>query len=667
MSETESVTACRQPGGGTPRPAPRRLGLLLLLLLGGSAAALLALEGVCRLFERRLLSPIVSTADQAEFTAAGMFTRSDDRALSFANRPLAQVVASGREYRHDAHGFRVMPAAGGGPGVAFLGDSTTYGWGTAAADCLPALAGQLAGGAFTPVNLGVCGYQTEQEVALYARHRRHLDGVAVVVLVLFPNDFARGVFTWDPRLKWLYMDLLPLPAALKPHLMHSALYRVVMGRHSEWVRRGEEYQTTHPDNWRRAAAAIRRLHEMVREDGRELVVAHLPEMELSEPYPWEEGVRHVADACRALGVRFVDMLPAFVAEADRRIRTYEADSGEIVKPDLEKWKLSQFWVHVDDHHLNADGNLVAARVLAPAIRHVLEGPAAAVRVSTRPLASRAERTDFELELMRRVADRVAERTGARLDVRQAGDLDEQLALAAAAGAELFVMSPLTYLIASARGDVAARFAATKRDGAALYQAALCVRAASGISSLADLGGRGLVLDVEEGGHPLREALVLDLLRRAGLLGEGGVRLLRDPRVDRVESLRRLLAGGADAAVTVYAPPGPDGLPRDGRLALAGECQDVLERLVVLAVSEPLPYPVIASRRGFEPERHPELFAALGEVLVEEGSALIASFGRHQDRLGFAAVDDAAFDPLRALCERNGIAPRALLAADDDTY
>jgi len=371
-----------------------RAGLALFLLV----LLLVALELVVRVGGLVDLSRGVATEHQAAFNAANLFVAAQDAELSFSNRPLAGTVIDGIEYRHDEHGRRMMPAttaappdtdavgasgaahasgAAGASGdaratVAFFGDSTTYGLGVRAEESLPAQVAAALGGAIVPLNLGTCGYGTAQEAALYAAQRAALADADVVVLVFFPNDFARGTFLWDSGLAVMYVDPLPLPFALKGWLWRSALYRAAVSRlgSSDAVRGA--FDAANPENQALALEDVERFAALLRADGKRLLVAHLPAMEQLDPYLFEQPVSALAQTCARLGVSYVDLLPAFLAERERQIAAYEARGGAPVTPAQRRNILAQYWVdNPRDHHLNAAASRIAAVALADALAPLL--------------------------------------------------------------------------------------------------------------------------------------------------------------------------------------------------------------------------------------------------------------------------------------------------------
>jgi lysophospholipase L1-like esterase len=362
----------------TPVPPRRRrsrgsrLRLLLVLLAG----LLLSLEVVLRVGGFVHLDTGVQTPEQAAFNAAGMFESVDDAELSYRNRPGAVATVAGVEYRHDERGARVLPAApAGARRVVFLGDSTTYGLGLAAADSLPACTAAALGGAVQPLNFGTCGYGTAQECRLYEREFGGRRGDEVVMLVVFPNDFSRGTFRWDSRSHLMYVDPLPLPHALKGLLWRSATYRALVSWLTSRATARGDLDPLRPGNAEGVLAAVERLARATAADGRKLLVAHLPAMESLDPYLFAEPVAALRGRCEQLGVPFADLLDGFLAEREQQVAAYEAKSGTKLSADFRRGLLSQYWIdNPNDHHLNASATRIAAQQLARALEPLLSGP-----------------------------------------------------------------------------------------------------------------------------------------------------------------------------------------------------------------------------------------------------------------------------------------------------
>ena len=281
-----------------------------------------AAEIVLRLLSIVDVAAGVPTTEQGAWFEANMLTAVADAELAFRNRPSCAMEAGGISYRHDALGRRCTdPAADESlPGVVFLGDSTTYGWGVTAAESLPGQVAAALDGRIRPLNLGVCGYGTAQERALYLSQREDFGDAPVVVLVFYPNDLAREHFQWDERTRTLYVDALPLPYGVQRVLWRSELYRALVSWHTARLSAAGELGSD-PAYLPRVLAQIGLLADEVRADGRTLLVASLPGMLELDPYPFEELNALLREECERIDVPFVDLLPGFLVEPDHPVRS----------------------------------------------------------------------------------------------------------------------------------------------------------------------------------------------------------------------------------------------------------------------------------------------------------------------------------------------------------
>lgn len=342
------------------------------------AAVLLigALEVALRLCD--VLEPEPVKVAQAKGSDWAVILETHDRPqLGFANARGIDVNVDGVSYRHDERGRRVplsprsVPEPGA-PSVVFLGDSTTYGLGLAARGGLVEETAARLGGAIRPVNLGVCGYTTAQEVALYRAERDHLPGAELVVLVVFPNDFVLAPCDWDGSRGILYYDPLPLPRPVRRVLWESALYRAVVTlvmKLNDALGDGEE---AFPPRLSVMARSISRLRDLVREDGRQLLVAHLPAMAPLDPYAFQTAERALQTICSSEDIAYVDLLQGFLIEREKHLQRYELLRGEPLNAADSASLLSMYWLkYPTDQHLNGAANRVAAGPLAQAIGGML--------------------------------------------------------------------------------------------------------------------------------------------------------------------------------------------------------------------------------------------------------------------------------------------------------
>ena len=294
--------------------------------------------------------------------------------VSYSNRPTASAEMSRLTYSHDERGRRITPgeAQPDAPTVVFLGDSTTYGLGVDAADTLPAHVAAALEGAITPLNLGVPGYATAQETALYVAEQPHLNDPELIVLVFFSNDSSPATWRWDDSLKLLYYDPLPLPVGASQSLWGSALYRGISSLMTSVQRSRGLFDVTTESNIAWTLDELSKLSTQVSADGRQLLVAHLPALVSLDPYQFAAQRDALAHHCDELGVPFVDLLDALLVERDREIGAREARTGVTIPDAVRREYLQRFWVLPEDPHPGGAAYALVAEPLAAKIAELLE-------------------------------------------------------------------------------------------------------------------------------------------------------------------------------------------------------------------------------------------------------------------------------------------------------
>lgn len=374
-SDTPAHTQRSPSAGGTAdgarrRPARRsRLLLLLLLLafLAGGAEVALRVLGVTG-------DTIgIQGAHQERWRAANLLAADHRPGVSYINRPSAQATIQNVLYAHDKRGRRITPGTVNedAPAVVFLGDSTTYGLGVRPADTLVAQVHALLGGTILPLNLGVCGYGTAQEGALFLADAEQVLNAPLVVLVFFANDCSPATWRWDDLRHYLYYDPLPVTGPLEPLLWSSALYRGVASLVTERQRLAGRFDVTTEANISWSLDEISALAAAVAARGARLLVAHLPALETLDPYRFENQRTRLEQRCAELGVGFVDLLPAFLAEREAAITRKQRRSGKPVSAEDRRNFLHQYWLAPEDPHPDAAGYAIAARPLAAAVAEQL--------------------------------------------------------------------------------------------------------------------------------------------------------------------------------------------------------------------------------------------------------------------------------------------------------
>jgi lysophospholipase L1-like esterase len=316
-----------------------------LLVVVLSAVCLLLLEGMTRLV---LDDGMLYELEMWRY-ARDVKVRDYRPDLGHRHRPNADARLMGVDVRTDSRGFRSTEIPATAPGgvarIAFVGDSTTLGWGAAqnetfAHRVIETL--QKGGRKVDGFNLGVGNYNTRQELTLF----RDV-GVGmkpdIVVLTYFINDAE------------------PMPRYGKTNWLdeHSAAWVVAnyrvdslmrqMGEAPDWKRYYRELYDDKAPGWTATRRALLGFADTSREIGAQLVVFNLPELRELKPYPFSDVTAKVAADVKALGVPFIDLLPAF-----------------------ENLQPSTLWVTVPDPHPNGRAMDVAAKAMLPEITSVLD-------------------------------------------------------------------------------------------------------------------------------------------------------------------------------------------------------------------------------------------------------------------------------------------------------
>jgi hypothetical protein len=250
--------------------------------------------------------------------------------------------------RTNEQGFRgpaiAAQAAPGVARIAFVGDSTTMGWGVAeretfASQVIAKL--QAEGRKVDGFNEGVGNWNTTQELTNFREV-----GLAmkpdIVVLTYFIND-AEPMPSY-PNETWLDR--------------HSAAWIVLNYRLDSLIRQfgprpdwKHYYRNLYNDNapgWQATQKAIASFGEIAR-NGTRIVVFHLPELRELKPYPFQDVTDKVRKVVEANGLPFVDLLPT-----------------------VETMDPASLWVTVPDPHPNARADTAFTGGMIKALTPILD-------------------------------------------------------------------------------------------------------------------------------------------------------------------------------------------------------------------------------------------------------------------------------------------------------
>ncbi|MHB1318038.1 MAG: phosphate/phosphite/phosphonate ABC transporter substrate-binding protein [Anaerolineae bacterium] len=225
--------------------------------------------------------------------------------------------------------------------------------------------------------------------------------------------------------------------------------------------------------------------------------------------------------------------------------------------------------------------------------------------------------------------------------------------------------------------------ATVRYGWGFYWAQYLVKCDSGIASLEDLNGKSWAYpDTSSTSGYLVPA---SYFKKAGIVPGDEVAAGGHP-----QSVIAVYEGQVDFATTFFSPPGDEGdwkigdppqpageitvetegdsvrgfaggkRIRDARSSVLGDYPDVLEKVCILAISDPIPNDTVSFSKDFPAEAREKIVQALIDyAATDEGQAILAN-DEFYDITGFSRVEDTAFDPIRDMISGLGLKEEDIL-------
>jgi hypothetical protein len=317
----------------------------IFLIVVASLLCLFALEGLTRLV---LDDGMLYELEMWKY-AREVKTRDLRPDLGHRHRPQAEAQLMGVDVRTNARGLRgpaiAENAAPGVARIAFVGDSTTFGWGVAEKETF---ARQVieelvkAGRKVDGFNLGVGNYNTLQELTLFRE----------VGAALKPDIVALSYFINDAEPIPKYTDTGWLSE-------HSAAwvvggYRVdslfrQFGEAPDWKRYYRDLYEPKAAGWMQTQKALADFATVTRGLGAELVVFHIPELRELKPYPFSDITAKVQAVVEKAGVPFVDLLPT-----------------------VENLEPASLWVTVPDPHPNGRAATAFTKAMVSRILPMLD-------------------------------------------------------------------------------------------------------------------------------------------------------------------------------------------------------------------------------------------------------------------------------------------------------
>ena len=299
-----------------------------LLSLGLSAASvvafLLAAEGAARFAHVSVGTVQINR---------GVVRPSSNPRLGFELRPDSAVMAE-VEYRISAEGFRGPLPAPPGPGVrrlAVLGDSIVFGYWVGEKDAFPAQLGDVLGPHVQVLNLGVPGYNLDQEIE---NLRGRLDTLRPdAVLFGFCLNDLEGPFSFEFGLTQARREARSGPRrALEALLGVSRFAAGIEYRLTEGDARarfaaarnpigGEMYDAPPETLDAHLDASFGALDALLRPRGIKAFVAIFPVLgNRFLNYPYKDLHSRVAAAAARKGITAIDLLPCFSSYGFRDVR-----------------------------------------------------------------------------------------------------------------------------------------------------------------------------------------------------------------------------------------------------------------------------------------------------------------------------------------------------------
>jgi hypothetical protein len=317
----------------------------LLLVAVVLAVCALMFEGMVRLF----VDDGVSYELEMWKYATDVKVRDYRAEMGHKHGPDRHTALMNVDVRTNKQGFRgpaiAEQAAPGVARIAFVGDSTTMGWGVAeketfAHQVIELLARQ--GRKVDGFNEGVGNWNTTQELTNFRDTGAKMKP-DIIALTYFIND-GEPIQKYPP-LNWLDT--------------HSAAWIVLnyrldavirsLGERPDWKKYYRDLYKDDAPGWIATQKAIAGFAEEAKKIDAKIVVFHLPELREFKPYPFADVTAKVKKVVEQNGMPFVDMLPA-----------------------VENMDPASLWVTVPDPHPNGKADTAFADAMVKTLLPMLD-------------------------------------------------------------------------------------------------------------------------------------------------------------------------------------------------------------------------------------------------------------------------------------------------------
>lgn len=206
------------------------------------------------------------------------------------------------------------------------------------------------------------------------------------------------------------------------------------------------------------------------------------------------------------------------------------------------------------------------------------------------------------------------------------------------------INSLGYLLARDWGKAKAEFQFKGADGKTEYRTAIITRSDSGIGSLKDLNGRSFAYT-----DPYSMS---GYLMPLALLTEKGIRPSSTTFAGSFNDLiEDVYNGRVDAGAIYYCERDPYGRIYDARAQLVEKYNDMIDRVVIIELTDATPTTPIVFRRGLPPELEKELKTAFGR-LGKDPEAM-AALNKLYGATGIVVASDEGYNKIEDVLKKLG--------------
>lgn len=275
--------------------------------------------------------------------------KSDDPLIGHEHQPNSAGHLMGVDVEINSKGLRDYEYAyertPGVERILMLGDSLTFGWGVPFEETWSKRlerAFEASGENVEVINTGVGNYNTVMEAQYFFTEGYKYDA-DIIVLNFFINDAENLPVYSEPD---VFEDNLESYIFVKGRV--DTLARQ-LGSREDWRDYYSNLYREDADGWIALKESMRRLADYARENDKQLVVVHHPELREFDPYPFgavEEKLRAFVESLD--GVEYLDLLPV-----------------------MRRAEPEELWVTAPDPHPNGYANALAAEGMMPLLKELL--------------------------------------------------------------------------------------------------------------------------------------------------------------------------------------------------------------------------------------------------------------------------------------------------------